>query len=266
MLMSQDSLNEFDRSDLEGLKQELINSIPLETYSAPISPVSGADCLESFDLVTRSAPPSPKTRPVSNIQNLISRFEREVSDKAKVLQAAQLSKMSDIKEIKLDCASLKRVCTRFLNQLKEAETALTLNSELLHIIKPKIESRIKDLENKEMELNSAFDKAKLAESHGDRKYCEELVAYMITTEKDLARLCGLVKASKPAVVLEAASESGAAVVTPDALLHSVSQIGNNPIKISVECPEFNGDERDRLEFRNWLNQFEAVIKSRTNWT
>ena len=108
--MSQDSLNEFDRSDLEGLKQELINSIPLETYSAPISPVSGADCLESLDLVSRSAPPSPKTRPVSNIQNLISRFEREVSDKASVLQAAQLSKMSDIKEIKLDCASLKRVC------------------------------------------------------------------------------------------------------------------------------------------------------------
>ena len=76
--MSQDSLNEFDRSDLEGLKQELINSIPLETYSAPISPVSGADCLESFDLVTRSAPPSPRTRPVSNIQNLISKFEREI--------------------------------------------------------------------------------------------------------------------------------------------------------------------------------------------
>ena len=58
----------------------------------------------------------------------------------------------------------------------------------------------------------------------------------------------------------------AQAITPDALLNSVLQIGNNPIKISVECPEFYGDEKDRLEFRNWLNQFEAVINSRGNWT
>ena len=229
--MNQDSISELDRSDLEGIKEELINSIPSETYSAPISPVSGADCFESLNLVTRSAPPSPKARPVSNIQSLISRFEKEVSVKAKVLQVAQLGKMSEIKEIKQDCTSLKRVCTRFLNQLKEAETAQTLNSKLLLIIKPKIESRIKDLENKEMELNSAFDKAKLAESYDDRKYCEELVTYRINTEKDLARLCELVEPSELAVVLDALWASGAAVVTPDALLNSASQIENSPIKI-----------------------------------
>ena len=115
--MSQDSLTEFDRSDLEGLKEELIFSIPTKNYSAPISPISGADCFDSLNLVTRSAPPSPKARPVSKIQNLISRFEKEVSVKAKVLQVAQLGKMSEIKEIKDSCTSLKRVCTRFLNQL-----------------------------------------------------------------------------------------------------------------------------------------------------
>ena len=80
-----------------------------------------------------------------------------------------------------------------------------------------------------MELNSAFDKAKLAELHDDRKYCEELVTYMINTEKDLARLCELVEPSKPAVVLDAAGASGTAVVSPDALLNPISQIGNNPI-------------------------------------
>ena len=89
--MSQDSLTELDRSDLEGLKEELINSIPSKSYSAPISPVSGADCLESLNLVTRSAPPSPKARPVSKIQNLISRFEKEVSDKAKAVSYTHLT-------------------------------------------------------------------------------------------------------------------------------------------------------------------------------
>ena len=119
--MSSDSISELDRTDLESIKKELINSIPSETYSAPISPVSGADCFESFNLVTRSAPPSPKARPVSKIQNLISKFEKEVSVKAKVLQVAQIGKMSEIKDIKDSCTSLKRVCTRFLNQLKEAK-------------------------------------------------------------------------------------------------------------------------------------------------
>ena len=185
--MSQDSISELDRSDLEGIKEKLITSIPSETYSVPISPVSGADCFELLNLVTRSAPPSPKARPVSKIQNLISIFEKEVSVKAKVLQVAQIGKMSEIKDIKDSCTSLKRVCTRFLNQLKEAETAKTLDSDLLSLIKPKIQSRIKDLENREMELNSTFDKAKLAESHPDRKYCDQSITYMINAEKDLAR-------------------------------------------------------------------------------
>ena len=89
-----------------------------------------------------------------------------------------------------------------------------------------------------MELNSALEKAKIADSHPDRTHCEELISYISNTEKDLERLCELVEPSKPVVA------QGAPAVSPDALLNSVSQIGNNPIKISVECPEFHGNEND----------------------
>ena len=82
-----------------------------------------------------------------------------------------------------------------------------------------------------MELNSALDKAKLADSHPDRMYCGELVKYIINTEKDLARLCKLVDPSKPVV-----TQGAAAPVSPEVLLNSVLQIGNSPFKISVECP------------------------------
>lgn len=70
--MSSDSISELDRSDIESIKEDLINSIPSETYSEPTSPVYGTVCYESLNLVTRSARPSPKSRPVSKMQNLIS--------------------------------------------------------------------------------------------------------------------------------------------------------------------------------------------------
>ncbi|CAL4060599.1 unnamed protein product, partial [Meganyctiphanes norvegica] len=55
-------------------------------------------------------------------------------------------------------------------------------------------------------------------------------------------------------------------VSNQQLLKAMSQIGSNSIKVNVDCPCFNGDEKDRLEFKNWLAQFEAVIKTRPNWT
>ena len=45
------------------------------------------------------------------------------------------------------------------------------------------------------------------------------------------------------------------------LLKAVSQMGNNPIKVALECSIFCGDEKDKFEFQNWLNQFETLIKT-----
>ena len=42
------------------------------------------------------------------------------------------------------------------------------------------------------------------------------------------------------------------------LLEVMTQMGNNSIKVSVDCAQFNGDESDKLEFKNWLTQFESV--------
>ena len=55
-------------------------------------------------------------------------------------------------------------------------------------------------------------------------------------------------------------------VTMAELLDVMTQMGNNSIKVHVDCPNFNGDEQDKLEFKNWLNQFECIVNSRPSWT
>ena len=41
-------------------------------------------------------------------------------------------------------------------------------------------------------------------------------------------------------------------------------MGSNPIKVSLECRVFNGDEKDKFEFHAWLNLFQTIIKTHPN--
>ena len=262
--MSNSSLSE-PGSDLEDIKEDLINSIQYEGISAPVSPVHEQIGADQFKPISRSAPPSPVSRRVSlplssRVRNLISDIESRGSVKSKVLQVAQTVMMTEIQDHKEEIANLKRVCTRFLNQLKNAERETTLDGSLLSVIKPKIISRITQLEDKEMELDATLNKLKKAEGSPERLYCLSLVEYITNTETELARISKLVV--NPVVPGEALGGA----VDPVELLTRVSQIGNNPIKINVECPVFNGDEKDCLEFKNWLVHFEAVVKTEKHWT
>ena len=266
--MSNNSLTESELTEIEDLKLDLI----IEANSAPTSPLSareqsGAEFVAS---ATRSAPASPTGRHVGlpiteKVKFLISGFEsRGAFIKTPVSRVAQTVKMATILSIKNDCTNIKRVCTRFLNQLKKAETEESLDSTFLARQKPKIISRINDMENKEMELNDLVNKSGAAENHVDRKYCDDLVKYMSDCEAELDRICRTFDAAQAAAAADVAAATP--TVNPVQLLDSVSQIGNNPIKISVDCPCFYGDESDRLEFKNWLVQFQSVVNTRRNWS
>ena len=43
-------------------------------------------------------------------------------------------------------------------------------------------------------------------------------------------------------------------------------MGHEHIKINVDCQKFSGDESDKLEFKNWYDQIDAVVKGRPNWS
>ena len=262
--MKNSSLSGQQSSALDVDESEDINN---DFVSAPVSPVHEPIEAAPSRSISRSAPPSPRSRRVrvplfSKVRNLILDIESRGSKEPKVLQVAQTVIMTEIREHKEEIGNLKRVCTRFLNQLKKAEQDNTLDSSLLSVIKPKIVSRISQLEDKEMDLDATLNKLKADESSPERQYCVTLVEYITNTETELARICKVANPPVPAAVAVAAEGA----VSPEELLNTVSQIGNNPINLSVECAEFFGDERDYLEFSNWLIQFEAVVNTRKNWT
>ena len=106
------SLSETLHSEFDDIKEDLITSI--EVNSAPLSPVQ-ALFENQISLVSRSAPPSPRfSIPLGSVRNLVTDFEN-------IVPIAQTVKIAKAADIKADAANLKRVCTRFLNQLKAAE-------------------------------------------------------------------------------------------------------------------------------------------------
>ena len=174
--MSRKSHRKFKRTEIVADKEDLINTIDLVNEFVPAKPEVANLAARLFRPKSIFAPPSPS--PVycepkivrhRSVQNLVGAFEGtlsqnpkgEFSQKTEVLQAAQRVKMADTDAIKAKCASTKRVVTRFLNQLKKAESENNLKSSLLDLQKPKIASRLRDLENYEMELNEALETRKI---------------------------------------------------------------------------------------------------------
>ena len=105
--MSSNSLTDLERSEIEDLKEDLINSVSLEYSSLPSSPTGGSN-----SRVSRTAPPSPVKFRDSlsrhrSVSYLISDFENRHLDYFRESRVAQTVEMAEIVEIKSGCKTLK---------------------------------------------------------------------------------------------------------------------------------------------------------------
>ena len=50
------------------------------------------------------------------------------------------------------------------------------------------------------------------------------------------------------------------------LLAVMSHQGQEQIKVNIDCPKFKGDESDRLEFKNWYERIDVIVKSHPKWS
>ena len=70
------------------------------------------------------------------------------------------------------------------------------------------------------------------------------------------------RVDKPAVGVLPPGEQ----VTKADLLTAMSHMGQEQIKVNIDCPKFKGDESDRLEFKNWYDRIDVIVKSHPKWT
>ena len=291
MQQNQDSLhridlNDGDKLDLEELKSSLTDS--LESRLDEFSPTSIAtSSLPSFDTrvpkVTQSAPASPSRLSV-RVRNLVQDFERSVvranSTSALATEVAvPVSKfslklepsvytflveksaiMSDLKvslvPYSKSRASQKGWVTHALKNLEGLNSGGTLTLLLFHKQENLINSYLNKLNEIEDKIAETYDQFEVPVTDPDRSADGDATYQFITeTQSKLAVI-------EARLHKEAPSESSG---SNDALVKALGRIGSNPTEVKLSCDVFRGDESDRLKFRHWLAQFEAVINSHPNW-
>ena len=228
-----------------------------ETHSAPSTPA-----LERRGAFDFSRPRSLQSSPTSirssvkttSVKDLIQLFDysKTMADKARN-EAAEYFKQ---------IGHAKKWLTRNLNNL---ESALLLggNNKIdpssYKFYSDKILTQFEKVVKNQIALEDIYAKNKASPQF--EPIGKELDKYLKDTQDELNVFPARVDYPAAAGVLPASEQ-----VSKAELLAAVSHQGQEQIKVNVECPKFKGDESDRLEFKNWYEKIDALIKSRSKWS
>ena len=253
-----DDLTVDERSELLSLHSDLLNSVEnlvTVSVSAPSSPVN-LFSREVSPVRSASAHTSPRFGSVihrtSSVRDLVAKFDSHTT--SSMAESAKKEAAPLVRKI----SNAKGWITRSLNKLE------TLRIATQDEIDPvKFETHSNQIENqcdKIVEQQQAIGDIYLkhnAETQFER-ISEDLDNYVTSIQNDLKEYAAKVSRSDPG---DSVSSDN---ITKSELLKAMSQIGSDNIKVKLDCPIFNGDESDRLAFKNWLDQFEAIV--RPSWT
>ena len=155
--------------------------------------------------------------------------------------------------------SAKAWITRHLKALTVLETAGTLNGPEFTKVFDKVQLQIDKLIDSDGIVSEIYSKYKVSSEF-------EPISKGITDAIDRAQVLLDEFAAKAKGQVVAVAGTPPEQISKADLLDVVTQMGNNSIKVNVDCPTFNGDESDKLEFKNWLTQFESIVNSKTTLT
>ena len=242
-----------DRSEIESLKSSLISSLDgesvIETQSAPSSPRRALLSALPFEQTT-SAPTSPVrfgstvVPRTSSVKDLVVQFETLCIPKMGDPNAAASEAVTMLRQL----STAKGWITRYVKALEVSHLAGNLDADVFKEQFAKVNAQLDKLMNLNTDIGNVYRKHNAEENFKD--ISDGITAAINTAEEHMRDYAD--KVPKGPV--------------PADLLNAMTQMGNNSINVKVECPTFNGDENDKLEFKNWLDQFDAIIKSKVNWT
>ena len=242
-----------ERVELDELKTELLSELS-ENSVQNLAVTLPSDLLQGIESVTQnfeqrwSAPPSPNVKQCK-VQKLKANFEVP-----NTIMAEQSKKDSAAK--RNSQAGIRGWVNRYISQLQTHKDAETLEVDHFKMLNNKILDSLDRIVNLEIEIEIIY--ANQGQQIAYKPIGESIETFINETQLKLSQFAAYVTA--------ASVRPGDERVTNDQLLKAMSQMGNNSIKVSIDCPTFSGDENDRLEFKTWLSQFESVIKTRPNWT
>ena len=259
-----DDITDEERSELELEKSSLINSLEAElreeSRSAPQSPESRFLSRPVHDLL--SVPPLglSVSTPSSPFRSGTIPRTSSVRDLVRQFDTASILIMSDLETAKAEAAdSLSQLghakgwITRHLNAFDVLEAAGTLTSDKFTVLSDKVQIQIDKLMTYHAAIFIIYSKHNVV---AEFKTIGDGITEAIDRAQDgLKHYAALAKRHVAVVAPDPPGDN----VTKAQLLDVMSRMGSNNIKINFDCPIFYGDEDDRLEFSNWLIQFETIV-------
>ena len=228
-------LSSKDSKELEELKADLSSSADSDTYSGALF------------LSTPNSPVSVKSR-VASFENLI-----DIPIDADMAEA-ELNKV--LATLRNSRSGHKTWITRRLNALEVDKNNSSLTKPFLLKTEDSIKEscgKIEEIEIKIVEECFAkFPNPSQEQINQWNTDSESTSTYILATQKKLAEY---------EVYLDKLAASGASTNATNAdLVEALSQLKGGTSKITLTCPTFDGNCRDRFQFKTWLAQFEAVLK------
>ena len=253
-----DNLTVDDRSELLSLNSELLNSVenlvalsvsapssPVNLFSREVSPVRPASALSSprFGSVVHRT---------SSVKDLVVRFDSQTT--SSMAASAKKEAAPLVRQI----SYAKGWITRSLKKLDRLATATedAIDPVKLEIHSEQVETQCDKIVEYQQAIGEIYVKFKAEDEFNT--ISDDLVNYVDSIQDKLKVYA--TKVSRPELD-DSVSEDN---ITKAELLKAMSQIGSNNVKVKLDCPIFNGDESDRLAFKNWLDQFEAIVQP--SWT
>ena len=264
--MSSDrSLNSDEERELDEIKSELTDTAESDSFlsptrsiflSAPNSPVSA-----------KSVPVSPQSSKIVCIsvkQRVLSFESLNIAN----LSHPKLLIMSGCKK-ELDPLlksrrSYKSWVTRCLNGIVEQKEANSLNKAFFNRQEGTINGHINKIEELEAKISDVYDSHSVPPEDGERlSDSDTTYKFILVAQQKLAAI-------EIALTTAADAPAAAAALPVEGIAHNndlvaaIANLRGCPTKIQLNCPTFDGNTKDRFQFKHWLAQFECIIEASPN--
>ena len=207
--------------------------------------------VKTFESRGASAP----TSPVKQKRPSVTLINRSGSCSSFFKMALSEAVQAALAPLKRTRRGFKAWVTRSINKVIEEDGAGTLTSGAFTIKYDAIKESMYKVINVQDQISQVFDDNGVAETHVDRVADEqETSEFLNSASNNIGAI--LTKYSKP-------DESGA--LRGNELVEALKQIGSNNLTVKVETRKFYGNADDRLKFKDWLSEFNSVIRLNPLW-
>ena len=197
-----------------------------------------------------SQPSSCDTSPKSFVS--VKERARSFENLLNPIETVTMGVTEDLKKPKGSRAAFKGRITRIMNAFEKAKTETTLDRSTFEVLHEELKGYLDKYNKVDSEVQAVYDQYNVDENNPERKKdTEESLEYLDSIRDKLIAFKRQVAANEQPKPSTGNNEE---------LIAALTQAQGAQNGHVITCPSFDGAD-DKLDFKNWFNQFETMINS-----